>query len=290
MDELFDFQDISRSEATIRKTWGEFRSALANKEFTYDDTHKALSHTFLRVFDDTHSHMQDELKKPFSFLKSKVLVRGTKIRSDETPDYNRMIPVAEYIKDDNRFSPPGIEWLYLAVGDNRLDALLCSKTECRVEKNDRFASCVFEIDNSTECLFLMDLTVSDDSTYEENNKRLELAGQKYKNKAVRRSLQIGIPIPINLEEKKKMEAEIGKWVFNTYMKLLSEQIFLPLDSTDDKSLMYAPFQCLAKYFISKGYSGIIYKSTVCQKGKNVVLFDKRYANPVGKIFIEETIV
>ena len=30
-------------------------------------THKALSHTFLRVFDDTHSHMQDELKKHFHF-------------------------------------------------------------------------------------------------------------------------------------------------------------------------------------------------------------------------------
>ena len=71
------------------------------------------------------------------------------------------------------------------------------------------------------------------------------------------------------------------------MKLLSEQIFLPLDNSDDKKLLYAPFQCLAQYFISKGFGGIIYKSTMLPGGKNIVFFDKACADPVGDILIEK---
>ena len=34
---LFDFGDIKKSEATIKNTWNEFRIALANKAFKYDE-------------------------------------------------------------------------------------------------------------------------------------------------------------------------------------------------------------------------------------------------------------
>lgn len=34
---------------------------------------------------------------------------------------------------------------------------------------------------------------------------------------------------------------------------------------------------------NKGYSGIKYKSTVCESAKDIVLFDKTYAHPVGDI-------
>ena len=77
------------------------------------------------------------------------------------------------------------------------------------------------------------------------------------------------------------------WSLSTYLKLLSEQIFffffLPLEDTDDKELLYAPFQCVAQYFLSKGYAGIKYKSTVCTGPKDIVLFDKTMATPVGTI-------
>ena len=65
--------------------------------------------------------------------------------------------------------------------------------------------------------------------------------------------------------------------------LLSEQIFIPLDATDNKAITYAPFQTMAQYYISLGYSGIIYGSTVCSVGKNIVLFDKQMAHPIGAI-------
>ena len=49
--------------------------------------------------------------------------------------------------------------------------------------------------------------------------------------------------------------------------------------------MYAPFQTMAQYYISLGYSGIVYGSTVCSVGKNIVLFDKQMAYPSGEIVI-----
>ena len=86
----------------------------------------------------------------------------------------------------------------------------------------------------------------------------------------------------NTLDKEKFEQVFIKWTIYTYCKLLSEQIFLLL-TTDDKNIEYAPFHLMAQYFLSMGYSGIIYKSTVCNKGKNIVLFDKEYAHPQGDI-------
>lgn len=37
------------------------------------------------------------------------------------------------------------------------------------------------------------------------------------------------------------------------------------------------------YFVGLCYSGIKYKSTVCESAKDIVLFDKTYAHPVGDI-------
>lgn len=285
---MFDFGEVRTRETLIRKTWHEFRCALARKDFSYDDTNVALTQTFLKVFDDIHNHMSVAMKCELSAIKAKVLLRGTVLDNTETPDYDRMLPNAKFISKDNRFSPPGIEWLYLAVGDKREDALACSKAECRVTDKDIFASCHFEIDEKTGIQNIIDLTIADGLSTKEINDCLEKAGQKYKNKAMRRSFQAGIIVPSKETDKVKMKAAIEQWAFRTYMKLLSEQIFIPVSDTYDKSLMYAPFQCMAQYFILKGYSGIVYKSTVSDKGKNLVLFDKNYAKPVGDIIIEES--
>ena len=47
--------------------------------------------------------------------------------------------------------------------------------------------------------------------------------------------------------------------------------------------MYASFQCLAKYFESLGYGGILYPSTVYPKARNIVLFNKTIGNPSGTV-------
>ena len=60
-------------------------------------------------------------------LEGLLVGRGAVLSGNEVPDYERFIPKKEYIKKDNRFSPPGVEWLYLALG-NEVDIHECSQT------------------------------------------------------------------------------------------------------------------------------------------------------------------
>lgn len=78
------------------------------------------------------------------------------------------------------------------------------------------------------------------------------------------------------------ELYVDKWFLFIYARMMSEKIFVPI-KTSDKKIEYAPFQTLAMYFIENGYNGIVYASTVFPKSKNIVLFDKTYAVPCGKV-------
>ena len=49
---FFVFGNIKNNERTIRKTWDEFRDALAMGNFSYDDIEKAKKCTFLKVYND----------------------------------------------------------------------------------------------------------------------------------------------------------------------------------------------------------------------------------------------
>lgn len=174
-----------------------------------------------------------------------------------------------------------VEWLYLALG-NESDIHKCSQAECRAEKGNRFGFCHFSFNDSSLELNLVDLTIADDISCEELNSKLEEYGQKQLKNGIKAAMALGY-IPkynVNVDEFKKL---FTKWGVYTHTKLLSEQIFEPLNDTDDKTLMYAPFQSMAQYYISLGYSGIIYGSTVSSVGRNIVLFDKNVAHPIGTI-------
>lgn len=283
MGPIFDFSKSEKSEKAIRKTWAEFRDALAKGLFTFDEVEKAKEYTFLKVYDDLfHQHSGIEHKTiKIKDLKGSLVGRGTILGEKEVPDYKRFIPKKEFIKKDNRFSPPGVEWLYLALG-NEADIHKCSQAECRAKEGDRFGFCHFSFDDSSLELKLVDLTIADNISYEELNSRLEEYGQKQVKKGIKVAKILGF-IPrynVNVDEFKRIFTE---WGVYTYTKLLSEQIFEPLSDTDDKTLMYAPFQTMAQYYISLGYSGIIYGSTVSSVGRNIVLFDKNVAYPNGAI-------
>ncbi|MCI5727789.1 MAG: RES family NAD+ phosphorylase [Clostridium sp.] len=283
MGQIFDFSEIEKSEKTIRKTWSEFREALASGSFTYDEIEKAKKCTFLKVYDDLFNQHLGINHKTITIkeLDGLLVGRGTILSESEVPNYERFIPKKEFIKNDNRFSPPGLEWLYLAVG-NEDDIHQCSQAECRAEKGKRFGFCHFIFDDSCLDLKLVDLSIADDISYDELNSRLENYGQKQVKKSIRVAKALGF-IPkynVNADEFKRLFTE---WGVYTHTKLLSEQIFEPLCDTDDKSIMYAPFQTMAQYYISLGYSGIIYGSTVSSVGRNIVLFDKKIARPSGVI-------
>lgn len=76
--------------------------------------------------------------------------RGTILKPGEETPFSRFTPIAKFIKDDNRFSPPGIEWLYLAIGNTDEHIKHCAEAECRAEKGDRFGFCHFSLSPGNE--------------------------------------------------------------------------------------------------------------------------------------------
>lgn len=283
MRNIFDFSNIENSEKAIKKTWNEFRDCLAKGLFTYDEIDRAKEQTFLKAYDDLfrqHSGIKHKTTR-IKDLKSRIIGRGTKLNEEEIPNYDRFLPKKEYIKEDNRFSPPGIEWLYLAIG-NEADIHKCAASECRAKNGDRFGFCHFQFDTKYDDCKLVDLTIADDISYAELNRMLEEYGQAQVKKRIKLAKLFGRVPRMNINKAEFAEL-LTQWGVYTHTKLLSEQIFIPLDSPDNKAITYAPFQTMAQYYISLGYSGIIYGSTVCSVGKNVVLFDKQMAHPIGAI-------
>lgn len=283
MGYFFDFGDIEKIERDIRKTWSEFREALSKGCFTYNEVEKAKKCTFLKVYNDLFhdnsgiDHNTLNLKE----LRGVLAGRGCVLEKDEVIDYERFIPKKEFIKNDNRFSPPGVEWLYLAIG-NETEIHQCAQAECRTNIGDEFGFCHYKLDDAFGDVRLVDLTIADDKTYDELDLMLESYGQKQVEKGIKLTKVLGriSPYIVNKMDFKRLLTE---WAVYTYSKLLSEQIFEPLDDTANKSIMYAPFQTMAQYYNSLGYSGIIYGSTVSNAGRNIVLFDKNIGKPCGTI-------
>lgn len=237
----------------------------------------------MKVYDDLfHQHSGIEHKTiRIRDLEGLLVGRGTILGEKEVPDYERFIPKKKFIKKNNRFSPSGVEWLYLALG-NESDIHECSQAECRAEKGNRFGFCHFSFNDSSLDLNLVDLTIADNISYEKLNSQLEEYGQKQVKKGIKVAKDLGY-IPQNNVNEDEFKKLIIKWGVYTYTKLLSEQIFEPIDGSADKGIMYAPFQTMAQYYISLGYSGIIYGSTLSSVGRNIVLFDKNVAHPIGTI-------
>lgn len=262
-------------EEIIRKNWSDFRAALANREFSFDEVEKAKSYTFLKTYDDLFYQNSGIKHKTIRVkdLEGLLVGRGTILSEKEVPDYGRFIPKSEFIKKDNRFSPSGVEWLYLALG-NEADIHECAQAECRAKKGDRFGFCHFSFLENSLDLKLVDLTVVNNISYDDL--RLDSFFEGYTKKQLHDGKKF---VNIRVE----MKEIITKWGAYLYTKLLSEQIFKPLSDKDDKELMYAPFQTMSQYYISLGYSGIIYGSTVSNLGRNIVLFDKNVAHPIGII-------
>lgn len=286
---IFDFGNLSSIEETIKSTWNEFRNYLASGACKYDEVEKAKGQIFLQQFDDYFN--KNDCKKHFTkdlwhlVDAGYVFARGTILKDDEIVDYNRFMPISKYISEDNRFSPPGVEWLYLASGykgeerDRIETAENCTINVCKAKAGNRFGICHFEINPDYYDAKVVDLTIADTLTYEELNNALEEYGQKVRKRVMRVFKSTGIKIPINRNDFIK---EFEKWFSYTDAKLISEQLFLPV-AVDEKKYMYAPFQCMAKYFEALGYSGIVFSSTVYPKAKNLVLFDKNMAIASGDI-------
>lgn len=272
---------IENCKRNIVRNWADFRQALANHEFAYNDLDRALHTIFLQVFDDFFRNGYAYSEKRISDILhvDNHVVRAARIKvGDSAPDYNRFIPDADYIEEDNRFSPPRVEWLYLAFAQacGSLPGGLsvaeeCALKECRALSGEHFALCDFKANEKFANDLVIDLTIAKGKSISELENQF--------NARANQILYSEKPQTVVRKELEKCNVE---FFMNVYAKLLADQIFLPVDSAD-KSVMYAPFQCMAQYILSKGYSGIVYASTVYPAGNNIVLFDKTAAHPCGTI-------
>lgn len=287
MERIINFDNRELAESTFKETWEEFRNELKEKTFLYDDISKAKESTFLKVFDDLFN-VNNRIENCVRYLKdirldtTIVIGRGAKLKPEEYADYKRFIPEKDYI-NNNRFSPKGVEWLYLTINENQdiFNIKKCSEHECRAVLGNEFGFCGFKLNKIYDDEKIVDLTIYNSISFNALN-------EKYRTNLIK----LQDRILDNLRKRRvfpnetHMEKKVNKWaidlVASTYTKMLSDQIFIPIEGTD-KDIEYAPFQTIAQYFISLGFSGIIYKSTVFENGKNLVLFDKNISQPFGEI-------
>ena len=109
-------------------------------------------------------------------------------------------------------------------------------------------------------------------------------GCQYTTKKWQEGFEKDLKKAVKIQADRKILNEIiGKWFSYYYAKLISEELFKPVNT--DEKYMYSPFQCLASYFQRLGFKGIIYSSVAYPKASNIVLFDKAMAEPYGSIEI-----
>lgn len=273
----FDWENKEKAILTFRNTWEEFREALGKKEFEYTDLDKAKEYTFLKVLDDILTYEDNRAKLSVLFTNLYFhysFIRATVINKDDDIqklDFNRFLPNKECMKNDNRFSPKDKEFLYLACKtkyfkETNYKAIEdVALKEIWSENGMKIGICKFNVikDYSIEGKRVIDLTMTDNKTMadiekEFNDNIYEVFNGKYASGKVAKDFALKL-----------------------YLNILSNEIFKPVNNAE-KGYEYAPFHCLAYYFEKLGFSGIIYKSTVCDNkvGKNIVLFDKNYAVPL----------
>lgn len=283
----FTEEDRKKAIETMKRTWQEFKDALANGKFQYDETEIASRETFLKVFDDSFQkydkdHLTCSLGSVFSGF---TVGRGANLKDDEVFIAERLNPQAKYI-GENRFSPPKIEWLYLALGKD-VDAVKeCTQKECRAETGKNYRFSLYSLVPEHEDTKIVDLTIADSMSYSEIEDVLNDKAEKAYKSGLKFAKKHGLFLYKINQDKFGLDHDIIKlWYLLIYSKMLSTEIFTPIytDNQKVKKYEYSPFQTIAKYFEQLGYGGIIYSSTVCTYGKNLVLFNKLSATPTGDL-------
>lgn len=279
----YQFENEKRAHEEILKEWKSLRNDLLVNRFRYDDIKAAKRNVFLSKFDKLfHIDGWNQFYETSiaNVYNNSIFIRGAKIGPNEgKPNRERFIPKSDYIKEDNRFSPKGIEWLYIALGFpnneiGRKEAINCSREECRAKKGDSFSTCQFKLNSQN--VPIVDLTIGDDWNREKQREEI----RKLINFRVHSNM---IPTVDELMNEMICQQNIVRF----YAQIMSKELFVKL-KTKDKEAGYAPFHCIASYFKSYGYKGIIYKSTVYKGGKNLVLFNKNLAKPIASSI--ETII
>lgn len=274
----------------IKNDWKEVKVALHTGQVNYSEIDKLLEYRFFKQYNDMFSLMEfDNTVELSSIQKLARGVRGWYYDNGDKFDYERFIPKIKY-SGLNRFNPPEKIFIYLGINSNNKELSeekVCIK-ELRANRGDKVSLCEFVVNNSALNKRVVDLTIGNDSTYEElinninriidyanisNDLNKKLGNFKKNDKEF---------VNQSIRAKKGPEYKIAKELMKIYTKMITDDLFKAVDGLD-RQYEYAPFHAFANYFQQKGYTGIIYNSTVSPENRNLVLFDISDVNPIGKI-------
>lgn len=275
------------------KNWDEIKVNLHNGNVKYDDLEKLLKYTFFRQFNNMFQYLSSSFEKKLSDIKyiCKVANGWADINGKEY-GYERFIPNKKYASK-NRFNPPSKIFQYHGIGYSNTDIqehksiiITCLK-EIRAKENSEVSICKFKVKESYNDKKIIDLTVVDKYSYDNlidevlKYKKLICLSRKISKNNEKKSEKEILKSEIEKNpngNKAKLTVILGK----IYMKMISEDLFLPVDGLN-RDYEYASFHAFANYFEKKGYSGIIYNSTVNPGNKNLTLFNVDYTEPFGEI-------
>ncbi|MCX0385049.1 hypothetical protein LI053_06210 [Clostridium perfringens] len=293
-----DIENRNNAIGKFKEAWEEFRQELGQNIFNYKELEKAKEYTFLKVLDDVLQYKEnnDDLQESFINLHLYYsFCRATKKSDNESRvdiNFDRFLPKEKFIKEDNRFSPKGIEYLYLACklrfGKERNYKYIedVALKEVRAEKGNIYGICKFNIPESVASIDkkVINLTIADNKTFEKIESELWEKDVNYLssncNNFISKRRKVDKCKVLNYYHKVSR-----RFCLDVYFKILSSELFKPVENAKSKEFEYAPFHCMAYYFKQLGFEGIIYKSTVCNNGygKDIVLFNKNLAKPFGDI-------
>lgn len=273
------------------------------KEIWDDMSKNSTKNGFESLFNDFHDNCIDKYETPFviSLDDVGVMYRASSWNLDGV--YENMITPAKYAKN-NRWNPDGIAFMYLTCGnrnekfDNSIN--LAQKTcfeEIRLENNSDVVICEFKPIKQNIKLF--NLYFENDEMFDvmknfnENSNNLGddivklisedtifLKECKKTNNPIKIKKKLEYKIkPFENKIKKQITEDMGL----LFISLIDKTIFEPIEKETDPELKaYEPFRKFSSYLQSKGYAGIVYRSTrmnkIKLKGKNVVLFNNDYAS------------
>lgn len=189
----------------------------------------------------------------------------TKIKPD------RFIPKIEYASL-NRMNDVDRVYNYLVSDFGDLPDYQIRKTglmELRATNSTDVWSCNFNIKPAYHENELINLS-SEYRLPTKDNEIMEFLEQKYREACFKNG------------KHSAGEKEVEYYVMQICIKIIEHSdIFAPIDKThpcEEQRKKYKPFHFLCNYYESKGYIGLLFRSTVNTCGVNLVLFDPKYAD------------
>ena len=175
-------------------------------------------------------------------------VRKMDIQSEEQlksmDAYKELSPAPPEFSTNNRMSPLGISYLYVA------DKPQTSYAECRLKNGE----CAIQAKFVTKCsLNILDLSKKVNFSFRNNS----IFSEYYNSDLL--------------------------WI-NDFLNQFEFEVSRPIDHKKDKSYEYIATQILAEYIRALGYDGIKYRSSVSKNGRNYVFFCGPNRDISGQIY------